>query len=797
GALEAPNADVRSHALGRLPSLYEQGSLEPFLIALRSRFSDVRLAVVNRLVGSQDDRVADALGKAMESEHEDLQLRAAEVLAARGDRRTLDILAGMLRSENAKVVGDAGQALVRLSQSNDVPESARSDLRADVAAAFIARMEDDPDGTANKKVILDSLSRVGSTAALPALMSLLTGEDANLRRQALRTAIAIGSFGRAARVSDKGIKRASYDEAFVLSAIEVASSSVDAALRLDSVAPLQDIDDASADALLAALVDDRDEQVRIKAVRVLAHRSQHAPEPKPATETLAAVLREGKRELVLPAAQGLAKQGRREAFQPLVLVLKAGENPERQAAVLSLGNLGDPRGLEELEPLAFPSEELEPEDKLLVPFAVEALGRMIPRLEGEEQTRVRDAIETTAKESSPGMRMRALSGLAAAGNERSRALLRQLLGDRYEENSVRIHCAKMLGELTDSDSEEVLADALRVNNHQLRQQALKSLRGIFPQDETRVSLLALQSPYSDISAPAAQFLAREGDADTLITRLADIKNPDVRIRLRKGLIRRGLAPVAAIAKLLETAPAGPRTDAAWLAFETKAPELAAPLRVALERCVKELQEVGKESEAERVGATRAVLAAGVRLEANLDPARELLTHRVLGGEAFAALLERGAISDDELVAALSAPQFRQRWIAARALAAKSPERSAAILQSLAAPSASGVAPLAKAAVAHDAAQVLSDAKLRGIALPTMLQDARSPLVDRALAKDSEGREIAIAALGRAGDQDAVDALKSILARPDEADEIRAAAYKALRKVERRRARNARFEEEQA
>ncbi|MEM9075228.1 MAG: HEAT repeat domain-containing protein, partial [Myxococcota bacterium] len=117
GALEAPNADVRSHALGRLPSLYEQGSLEPFLIALRSRFSDVRLAVVNRLVGSQDDRVADALGKAMESEHEDLQLRAAEVLAARGDRRTLDILAGMLRSENAKVVGDAGQALVRLSQA--------------------------------------------------------------------------------------------------------------------------------------------------------------------------------------------------------------------------------------------------------------------------------------------------------------------------------------------------------------------------------------------------------------------------------------------------------------------------------------------------------------------------------------------------------------------------------------------------------------------------------------------------------------------------------------------------------
>ena len=94
------------------------------------------------------------------------------------------------------------------------------------------------------------------------------------------------------------------------------------------------VGDRAAEELLGKLLLDRDESVRIAAAEALAQRVMLFPA---ATLTpLEAALRGGRRELVLPAALGLAARRRPEAFQPLMLVLKAGEGSDRERALRSI-----------------------------------------------------------------------------------------------------------------------------------------------------------------------------------------------------------------------------------------------------------------------------------------------------------------------------------------------------------------------------------------------------------------------------------------------------------------------------
>src|SRR5690606_23098245 len=190
---------------------------------------------------------------------------------------------------------------------------------------------------------------------------------------------------------------------------------------------------------LAGLLEDREPELRVAACEALAFRAEHVPGAS--LEALAKALRDGRRELVLPAAAGLAGKRRPEAFQALLLVLKAGEQPERERSLLALGTLGDRRALEELEPLLDPDAEIPDEDRALAPTAIEALGRMLPHLSGrgaeevEEQQRVRALVERTAREGASQLRMRALTGLRHAGDPRSRSVLEAAVADRFEDAS--------------------------------------------------------------------------------------------------------------------------------------------------------------------------------------------------------------------------------------------------------------------------------------------------------------------------------------------------------------------------
>lgn len=904
GALDAPAPEVRAHALAQLPRLFEAGSLEPWLIALASRHADVRLAVVRRLMEALDapaaatlgadarERVSAALGRALESDHDDLRMEAAVALARRGDARTVEVLAGALRADAAAgadqqaMVTRAVEALVALAHARPVaangnasavaaPGAANTantiDAAGAAARAIAARLDDDPDRTADRPALMDALGRIGSAAAGDTLLGLLAGDDAGIRGQSLDALLRIArkrdAHGRELPPRpvpgrDAGARRTVYDESLALTYLREVAASADTALRARVARVLQDIDSADAEPVLARLVEDRDQAVRVAACETLAFRAEHVAGAR--LDVLAGALRAGRRELVLPAAFGLASRGRPEAFQALLLVLEAGEAAERERAVLALGMLGDRRALEKLEPLAggqAGAEQAE-DDAALAPVAAEALGRMLPHLRDDdpahagEHGRVRDLVERLAREGASDVRRRAMTGLRHAGDERARGLLEHLLADRDEQAPVRVHAADELGALGNVASEAALADALSEDAPALRRAALRALERVFGggvAQRTRTSLLALRSRHADISAPAATFLARAGDPAVLVARLSDIDDAEVRRRLRQGLIRRGACPVAELEALLAAATndvdQGPRADAAWIAgAAASAPERLAPAdRQRLTRALLPALDSASSAwtaararssgpaatETARAHVTRAeeaweaCLWAAGRLGADASAAagqalaqadapagvlRQAL--HLVSAQARPADLDAGI---DQIRPLLSHPDASVRAAAAAglaSLAALAPGRARDTLAAMAVADAAAMGPLAAAALAEAAESaeagdltagraLLTGDGSRRVVLPVVIGQGR---VDALVAVATAGgaaragspdptkdpaRLVAIAALGRMGGAAAAAALGSIFQDRGEHEAVRAAAFRALRRLQRGAARQAR------
>lgn len=812
-AVDAPNAEVRGYAVTMIQRLFDSGSLEPWLVALGSRHTDVRLSVVDRLVDSSDPRVDDALRRALESDHEDLRLRAAEALAARGEARTVDVLSAFLRREDARVAQRALQALVALSHART--EAAAADLAGRAAAlAVAARIEDDPDKNADRMALIDALSRIGHAAGHTVLLTLLHDEQGPIRTRAFDALVSLARHPtEGARRLPTGGTRARYVDERVLGYLAQSAASTDDELRRRSVAVLRDVDHADAEPLLAGLLEDRTPEIRVAACEALAFRAEHVPGAT--LDALSQALREGRRELVLPAAAGLAGKRRPEAFQALLLVLKAGEQPERERALLALGTLGDRRALEEIEPLLDPDAEITDEDRALAPTAIEALGRMLPHLssagsDAEEQQRVRARVERVAREGASNLRTRALTGLRHAGDARSRSVLEAAVADRFEDASVRQHAARELGELRDPAAEMVLAEALDDDASNVRREAVTALGKLFGDEPTRTNLLALRSRHADVSAPAATFLARHGDALTLVARLGEIDDADVRRRLRRGLVRRGECPDASVRALLTGQAAAARADAAWIAgasgHEALAPDVDRAATLSADAWLETHGKAALGEDAETTkrlssfaAAWRASLWAGRRLggsglaaarkaigDATVPPAVRREALRLLGAHGEAADVKRAQ-------PLLADPDAGVRRAAAQLVSARAPEQAAALLGAQTVADAAAIAPMAHAALAQGADALLASDGSRMVMLPTVLADRRVNEL-RTLAQTAgkgAGRLTAIGSLGRLGGDVARQTLEGILAagtgKSGEPEEIRKAAFCSLRRLQRNEA----------
>ncbi|OJT25561.1 hypothetical protein BO221_06725 [Archangium sp. Cb G35] len=790
-ALNSPLSDVRKYAFELLERLSPPGSLEPLLAALGSEHADLRVGVIERLAGANDSRVTEALGRAAGSEHEDLRLRAAELLAWRQDDRAVEVLAAFLRSENASVVKRAQEALARLGSVAAV-------------GALAARLRTAPE-LHERLALVKALGHTRRPEAVDALARQLDDEAATVRYACVGAAMDVATPPRKDEKDEKEEKKR--DMALAMRFLRAAVRSADPSVRKAAATELAQGDDVGQDELLAGLFADRDVTVRMESVAGYASRVIHKGAK---VEPLEEVLRGGARELMLPAAEGVASRGRTSALRPLLLYVRAGEEGERERALLALGTLGDARALSELEQVAAGGTPEAPVEESMVAAALEGMGRLAPKLpEGEDRRRVEEKVELAAMEGrSTEQRQAGVRGLRFIGGERARSRLETLLADDDVDNTVRLTAAQELGKLGDTAAELTLAKALDNWDDELRAAARKALDALFPKERIRVEFLAVASEQEDISEPAASYLATEADPMQLLPRLATLDKEELRQRLRRGLVRRASLPAGALAMLLGHEKPSAREEAAWLvgartgeqdasrawsaedravlgraiatAERRTASEWAstpAPKREPLETAwehllwagsclgVSELAKAGKDI----LQGGEAKAPAGVRLE----------TARALG---------RLNAAPEALRAALSDPDAEVREAATSALARIAPERAAEW--------ALAVQPFDPVATGPAGGTVRSPKQLatseaRRMALPSVLAGKElEPLRPLATHKDEQVRQDGWAALGRLGGTEAAEVLRGQAFDKSQSVELRKAAYRAhkraLRAAERAR-----------
>ena len=790
GAVNAANAETRRHALEQLPRLYPAGSLEPWLLALNSRHDDLRLTVVDRLLDANDPRIAAALSRALESEHDELRLRAAVGLAQRGEPLALEVLTAALRAE-PRTASRALEALVALAHARPNDHAV---VAAEAATAVMARLEDDPDQTADRPLLLRALSRIGHAAAAPLLTNWLLNKE-----QAAHHGLALDGLlhllrdqAQPEQTRADGRRYPRYQEELALQALPPLLDHDNAAIRSRVIEALGVLDAKVAETWLVRLLDDRDEAIRTLACTQLAQRIV-AGIPGASLEPLTRALVSGRRELLLAAAEGLAKQQRPEAFQPLLLAFTAGADTERKRAVAALGELGDRRALEYLEPLLDPHADLPADDRALGPDVAEALGALLPRLtDADERQRLRDSLERLANEGLGEWRNRALSSLRRIGDERSRALLERIASDPAEDSATRQRAAVELGQLGATASEPVLETLLHHRDAALRQAGLHALQRIYPTAATQVNLLALNSEYAEISQPAARFLARQGDPETLTQRLGVVKDEQVRQRLRRGLIRRQAFSRDALCALLQSEAAATRAEAAWIAGSSGDRTLAAAVQTALERAANSWRQADQQHQpkiaATEAQAWQASLWAARQLQLAVGPAAQAALANPRHPVAVRCEAIRGVTAaSPALLQALEDADAGVRLAASAALARFGSDPVLRDLDRSRNIDGAALRPALIHSLPKSEGRWLATTEQRQAALPVYLEQRDgAALIGCATAADRDpARSSAIAALGRLGGDAAKTALQSILSHPNEDSAIRAAAFKSLRRLERR------------
>ncbi|WP_437592087.1 HEAT repeat domain-containing protein [Sorangium sp. So ce1000] len=807
-ALSSPLADVRRYAFELLERLSPKGSLDPLLAALGSEHADLRLGVLERLASSSDPRIVPALCRAMESDHDDLRLRAAELLARSRDDRAVDVLSAFLREGAAASAARARKALVALA--------------SDAAVRALAARMDEATAPADRAALAGALGNTRRPAATGPLAARFDDESAEVRGAALKACL---------EIVDKGREREKRDTALALAFLSAAARAKDPALRLAAARELDLGDDPAQNDLLAALFADRDLPTRVAAVTSYAKRVKGDRQERAPSGPLEAVLRAGARELVLPAAEGVAERGLAAALRPLLLVVRAGEPGERERALLALGTLGDARALDELEAVAAggtkdaavnvgrgsasAAPSVEP---TMQAAATEALGRIAPKLGSAElRKRASERVEQALHADSVDLRESAARGVRWIGGERARVLLEELVRAGDTPDRLRVVAVNELGLLGDRAAEPALARALDARSGEVRKGARKALEKLFPGERTRVELLAVGSEHDDIAGPAASYLAAEADPAELLPRLAAIKDEDLRQRLAMGLLRRGGLPAAALARMLEDERAPARREAARLiAAGTVTGDraaLAGALAAAAQRTAERWSAAhGDERDAEaaawrellwaaaRAGATatapalRALLAdAGAPGEVRREAARSL-------GALESAARSRGAAQPagavEALTAALKDMDAGVRASAAAALAALAPDGSAAIAAAVRPFDPVAFGPTARVASPEALSALAATEPGRRLALPSMLARhdvaALAPLISLAQGNggDAAARLDAIAALGRAGGERALEALAALAFDKNKKTAevaVRKAAFRAYRRAKRKAA----------
>ncbi|MBK9644153.1 MAG: HEAT repeat domain-containing protein [Deltaproteobacteria bacterium] len=774
-----------------------QGEVVAGRLVLDARDANLRqqgLAWLAKMAPTEPAAV-DALRAALGSRHAEVRLGAARRLAERRDGAAWDLLVKVLNGDDTRQMREARDGLIALGDPR-------------VVDALLDRVDRPDKGSGLGDELIRFAADLRVAASLPRLLKLADVKE--LRRASLYGALTVTGYDQDIddtedeRLHDRAWLKDQHprsDEGLVELTRKAAALGEDRMLSNELLPSLRWAPSAVVDAALAALVGYNKPEIRQEVMEAIGWRLRKRAGP---SDTLLRALQSPEVELRFLAAEGLALADRNDGATALLAAVEL--MPEldwRVRAVKALGPLADARALELLSRLA------TEEGHALQEAAAEALGHL------STGDRAEQVLKTLTKlaEGSGEVALSALSGLRHFGSEPAWVILRA----RAKDDNWRVR--QVIAEVLADERTEAGLDVLRklIDDHDgdVSGAAVESLRARLGPDSLEPDLLAARSPRGlDDDEGALERIVTRATAAQLFTLLNELK-PDryqhqpVIEAVSVALLGRKPAPAAEAAAALGSEKQAVVTLAARLVGRGADASHGPALVTALGRLGDKLDALrarlsrGADAEATEeipgiasaleplvwacgrlgVGAERVLPLAslpGAELGA-LRRAAILAIGAGLGGEAGLSTLERLSRDGDA----------DERSLAAHGLRGLNPARAEALAAG-ALEDPVRLARLIGAGGASDALRAgLTKTAWLGSVLPILVgrgdvAGLAAALGDRSLPEAA--RLGAIEALGRLEDPAVEAPLRAVATSTAEDEELRKAAWRALRRARRQRSR---------
>jgi ParB family transcriptional regulator, chromosome partitioning protein len=742
------------------------------------------------------------LRSALASRYQNLRERAAQELAGKKDPAAFPALVAMLDGERQP---EAIDAITRLGGPG-------------AASALLDRIARDPSGTARVDALLVAVGEIRDETSAPRLLALLVDKKKRARAAAALLAVS-GHEKPILDPQDEGIGPLGWEaaqhprrDAILAELLEAAYRLGDTALLLDLIPRARFARGAEVGPALAPLAAHPKDEARDLAVEALGFRLRKRDG---AAEPLIAALSHPSPNTQLVAALGLAHARRAEGLRVLLTAVDMLPSvDERRQAVRALGVLGDERARDLLLRL------VNEDGHALQEEAAEAVGHLasFPRAAPIEAILLR-----LARGPAVGVAAGALTGLRFFGAREGWSLIRALAADGRA--PIRLKVAELLAVDPDPAGAEVLTRRLEEETDRaIAKRAAVSLRKLRGEASLEPDYVLLRARFPGLEPRTVERLKERGSPAQILDALPRIAPQQEAIVLRPlvaALLGREPPPVAeAAARLASPHPrvaavaaqilgrAGKSAAAAHGEALTRALVAAAhdwaTVRADQGHRRAELPPLTERYRRMIAAAGKLGVAADEVIEASALVGEDALA-RPLRLEAIRALASdfAGSKGHKALAACVKGQGGRERALAAAALAALSPTEATALVPELIDDRTSldrllaGASAASSGALSAPALRALRAAASRvhtqGTALPRLVAAGDvaglvATLGDRSLGEAT--RLGAIEALSQIATDEARAPILVTARDEGEDEELRKAAWRALRRSRRSEAKRA-------
>ncbi len=760
--------------------------------ALDAAHEPLRRLAVSWLIDEFDKapEAKDSLRKALKSRYPEVREAAAFGLAGKKDLAAFDALVGLLKDAPKS---DAARPYVRALTSLGDPRT---------ASAFVDRVEDDPAGTAPVEDLLKAAGSSRNPEVFDRLFALL---DKPGRRSPALVPALLAISGHDQPIEDFEDERDDrkweasqfprQDE--LLARLLGRLTAPGETGASDLIRPARWSRSGAVDPVLATLIAHPDESTRRAAIEAIGWRARKRKgDFAPLVKAL------GSKDPVaqLLAAEGLARAGRPEGLSVLLASVEFVTDLNlRRRAVSALGELGDERSADVLVKLA------GEDGHALQDEAAEAIGHLGQSKHAEAITRL---LERHAR-GNGSVVQHAIQGLRWLNTASGWGLIR----DRAVDPSFfdREIAVEQLAHDRDPATKDLLLRLLAEDDDfSVLEAAVNSARKVFGPDSLEPDEAIVQNENatgSDDFEAAEERVCERSSPARIFAILEKSPPEEVRTSLCRALLNRPSPPLAEAEAGLGSPSPIVAALAASLLGRAGSPKAGASVKKALEArwsAWKARRETSRDEadggpRAEEALALARLIWASGRLGAALDLLAEIA--RTPADDRFAATVRKAAVQAlaaspnpsknaiEALESAAEAGNPDLRAEAAQALAENAPKAAAKLAETLLS-DRSAFDRLARAdglgAVLRSNAGV---AHYQGVVLPYLVEEQDVKTL-AAVAEDRSRPEFArlgaIEALAATALGPAEDVLKRIGANSGDDEEIRKAAWRAVRRSRRLR-----------